>query len=91
VHFISITEFIKALSDNAQTHLAQLPGEPAPDRLNAQQALQAILASLKGTQSSDGQAANVSADQREMLGFRTRKGDRRVEQPGNALPTSLIA
>jgi type VI secretion system secreted protein VgrG len=65
----SHAELLKALSENAQTHLAKLPNEPAPDQQNVQMALQATLASLKGTQSSDGQAADVSADQGEMLGI----------------------
>jgi len=62
-------DLLKALSDNAQTHLAKLPNEPAPDKLNAQTALQATLASLKGTQraggssggSGDGAAADADA------------------------------
>ncbi len=41
---------VKALSENAQTHLAKLSNEPAPDKLNAQTALQATMTSLRGTQ-----------------------------------------
>ena len=58
----SHAELLKSLSENAQTHLAKLPNEPAPDQLNAQKALQATLASLKGTQSSGGQAADASGE-----------------------------
>lgn len=54
----SHAELLKSLSENAQTHRAQLPNEPAPDQLNAQKALQATLASLKGTQSSTGSASS---------------------------------
>lgn len=38
---------VKALSENAQTHLAKLPHEPAPDQLGAQKALVATLGSLR--------------------------------------------
>ncbi|RZI81678.1 MAG: type VI secretion system tip protein VgrG [Rubrivivax sp.] len=55
-------ELVRALSDNAQTHLAQLPNEPPPDKLNAQQALQATLASLKGSQSSSGGQAGEGGE-----------------------------
>ena len=44
----SHAELLKALNENAQTHRAKLPNEPESDQLNAQQALQATLVSLKG-------------------------------------------
>lgn len=58
----SHAELLKSLSENAQTHLAKLPGEPAPDQLKVQKALQATLASLKGTQSSTGGDASSSSE-----------------------------
>lgn len=63
----SHAELLKSLSENAQTHLAQLPGEPAPDQLNAQKALQATLLSLKGTQSSQGQEGGSAPDEGEII------------------------
>lgn len=54
---------IKALSDNAQTHLAKLPKEAPADKLPAQQALQATLSSLQGTASS-GNAASAETARR---------------------------
>ncbi len=56
-------ELLKALSDNAQTHLAKLPNEPAPDKLPVQLALQATLKSLKGVQGGAG--GEPSADSAE--------------------------
>ena len=47
-------DLLKALSANAQTQLASLPNEPAPDKLHAQLALQATLGSLGAVQSSAG-------------------------------------
>lgn len=52
---------LKALADNAQTHQAKLPNEPASDKLNAQQALQATQASLKGMQTSGGGSGATEA------------------------------
>lgn len=46
-------ELLQALHTNAQAQRAQLPGEAAPPQLPAQQALQATLASLGATASSD--------------------------------------
>jgi len=46
-------ELMQALHSNAQTHRAQLPSEVAPPQLPVQQALQATLASLGATASSD--------------------------------------
>jgi type VI secretion system secreted protein VgrG len=60
-------ELVKALSENAQTHLGQLPGEPAPDQLNAQLALQATLSSLQGTQSSDGNPGDAPTTDSAMV------------------------
>lgn len=45
---------VKALSENAQTHLAKLPQEPASDKLGAHLALQATLTSLRGTEGATG-------------------------------------
>lgn len=53
---------LKALADNAQTHRAQLPGEPAPAQLGAHVALQATLGSLQGSASSAG-AGTTAADE----------------------------
>jgi type VI secretion system secreted protein VgrG len=56
---------LKALSDNAQTHHAKLPNEPAPDQLGAQKALQATLASLRaveGGRDGDGDGDGDGAD-----------------------------
>jgi len=53
-------ELVKVLSGNAQTHLAQLPQEPAPEQLPVQRAMQATLASLRGTRSSTGQSEGDS-------------------------------
>jgi type VI secretion system secreted protein VgrG len=47
-------ELMTALHANAQTHLAKLPGEAAPDKLPAHTALQATLQSLRGTEQSGG-------------------------------------
>ncbi|CAH0350696.1 type VI secretion system Vgr family protein [Aquabacterium sp. CECT 9606] len=62
-------EMVKSLSENAQTHLAKLPNEPAAEQLNAHKALQAALASLKGTQSSGGddQRADASGEEGAIL------------------------
>lgn len=58
----SHADLLKSLSENAQTHLATLPNEAAPDRLPAQQALQATLVSLKGTRSSVGGSSSSRDD-----------------------------
>jgi type VI secretion system secreted protein VgrG len=58
-------DLIKALSDNAQTHLAKLPQEPAPDKLNAQQAVQATLQSLQGVETTESGAAASNAGHEE--------------------------
>ncbi|MDO9235182.1 MAG: type VI secretion system Vgr family protein [Aquabacterium sp.] len=47
-------DLLKALSANAQTQLASLPNEPAPDKLRAQLAMQATLTSLGAVQCSAG-------------------------------------
>jgi len=47
-------QLLQSLGDNAQTHLAKLPGEAAAPQLPAHQGLQATLDSLKGTQVSGG-------------------------------------
>jgi len=47
-------ELMTALHANAQTHLAKLPGEAAPDKLPAHANLQATLQSLRGTEQSGG-------------------------------------
>jgi type VI secretion system secreted protein VgrG len=52
-------ELMTALHANAQTHLAKLPGEAAPDKLPAHAALQATLQSLRGTEQSGGGAAHA--------------------------------
>ncbi|WP_052162384.1 type VI secretion system Vgr family protein [Aquabacterium sp. NJ1] len=54
----SHAELVKALSENAQTHLAKLPNEVTPDKLPSQLAMQATLTSLKGVQSAGDQAAS---------------------------------
>ena len=54
-------DLLKALSGNAQTQLASLPNEPAPDKLHAQLALQATLSSLGAVQSSAGGSGGSSA------------------------------
>lgn len=59
----SHAELVKALSENAQTHLAKLPNEAAPDQLPSQLALQATLTSLKGVQSA-GDDTSASSDSR---------------------------
>lgn len=43
-------ELLQTLADNSQTHLAQLPSEPAAAQLKARKALGAALTSLSGTQ-----------------------------------------
>ncbi|MBI2734854.1 MAG: type VI secretion system tip protein VgrG [Aquabacterium sp.] len=58
----SHAELLKALSENAQTHLAKLPHEAAPVKLPAQLAMQATLGSLKGMASSGGDATDTGAD-----------------------------
>ncbi|MGE5453048.1 MAG: type VI secretion system Vgr family protein [Acidobacteriota bacterium] len=44
------SELVKALAENAQTHLAQLPNEAAPDKLPAMGALGEALSSMQGVQ-----------------------------------------
>lgn len=56
----SHAELVKALSENAQTHLAKLPNEAAPDQLPSQLAMQATLTSLKAVQSAGADAAASS-------------------------------
>jgi len=53
-------ELVQVLSDNARTHKADLPNEPTADKLNAQQAMQATLISLQGTQTSDGRSDTIA-------------------------------
>ncbi|WP_306564765.1 type VI secretion system Vgr family protein, partial [Aquabacterium sp.] len=52
-------ELMTALHANAQTHLAKLPGEAAPDKLPAHTALQATLQSLRGTEQFGGMSAQA--------------------------------
>ncbi|RZL00654.1 MAG: type VI secretion system tip protein VgrG [Rubrivivax sp.] len=59
----SHAELLKSLSDNAQTHLAKLPGEPTADQLHAHKALQATLTSLEGTLSSGADSSPSPAEQ----------------------------
>ena len=58
----SHAELLQALSENAQTHLAKLPNEPAPDQLPAQKALLDTLSSLKGTRASGGGGDGAAID-----------------------------
>jgi type VI secretion system secreted protein VgrG len=55
-------ELMTALHANAQTHLAKLPGEAAPDKLPAHTALQATLQSLRGTAQSGGMSSAQAED-----------------------------
>ncbi|MDE2400989.1 MAG: type VI secretion system tip protein VgrG [Burkholderiales bacterium] len=64
----SHAELVKALSENAQTHLAKLPNEAAPDKLPSQLAMQATVQSLKGSESSGGGAPDhTDGDARAMV------------------------
>ncbi len=55
-------ELLKALGGNAQTHLAKLPNEAAPDQLPAHQALQASLKSLRGSEGQEGSASQSGGE-----------------------------
>jgi len=54
-------ELVKALGANAQTHLAKLPNEAAPDQLPAHLGLQASVKSLKAVQGAEGSASPSSS------------------------------
>lgn len=63
----SHAELVKALSENAQTQLAKLPNEAAPDKLPAQLAMQATVTALKGSESSGGGSGNANEDGGDMV------------------------
>lgn len=52
----SHAELIKALAENAQTHLAKLPNEATPDKLPVMGAVAEILTSLSSTQAQSDQS-----------------------------------
>ena len=70
----SHAELVKALSENAQTHLAKLPNEAAPDKLPSQLAMQATLTSLKGVQSAGDEAASPESGANSDSDMRTIDG-----------------
>ena len=64
----SHAELVKALSENAQTQLAKLPNEAAPDKLPVQLAMQATVTALKGSEASGGgSSSGASEDGGSML------------------------
>ncbi|HEX5355141.1 MAG TPA: type VI secretion system Vgr family protein [Aquabacterium sp.] len=61
----SHAELVKALSENAQTHLAKLPNEATPDKLPVLLAMRATVTALKGRESSEGESNSESGNASE--------------------------